>query len=249
MRHGSIEVTIKPDVSRGLMSLVGEYADMLLVLRSTKLRNKSTKKLVTFFSDFSDEQLVRECSTLSKAIDILIEKFKIYIFNIEILTASCKHFDKPQMKTCVQKYKQHLNEFLENTSVKEFMDNFQTKIIDHEIVEFVTLKMDESRIDCSLRALKTLICHFFGVIYKALGHCDTGAGCVCITWLVPSSLVPLLRMKAMQLSQKYLTSQGVLELVIGLRIAPSERECIYCSTLNLVTHVFLWHPASLLANI
>ena len=48
---------------------------------------------------------------------------------------------------------------------------------------------------------------------------------MCVTWIVPASLVSTLKAKAQQLSSEYLASRGVLELVIGLRIAPNEGLC------------------------
>ena len=219
MRHGSIEVYIKPDVPSALKSLLEEYADMLMVLRLTKPRKTTLTKLVTFISDFSEESSIRECSSLSDAISILTDKLKIYIFNIDILTASCKHFDRPAMKASVHKYKRHLDKFLSNTCVKEFMGCLQTEITDHSIVEPITLKLDERWTDCTLKALKTLIYHFFGNCSKALAHCDTDPGCVLITLLVPTSLVPTFKSTAERLSLECFSSQSVLELMAGLRIA------------------------------
>ena len=234
MHHGSIEVYIEPGVPSALKSLLEEYADMLMVLRLTKPRKTTLTKLVTFISDFSEESSIRRCSSLSDAINILIEKLKIYIFNIDILSASCKHFDRRKMKASVREYKQHLNEFLSNTSVKEFMGCLQTKIIDHSIVEPITLKLDESRTDCTLKALKTLIYHFFGNCSKALAHCDTGPGCVSITMLVPTSFVPTFKWMAEQLSCEYFASQGGLELVAGLRITGLNVHATYIQVLSLV---------------
>ena len=138
----------------------------------------------------------------------------IYLFNIDILSASCRHFNRPTMKASVRKYKRHLNEFFSN--VNEFMGCLQTKIIDHSIVEPITLKLDESRIDCTLKALKTLIYHFFGNCSKALAHCDTIYPSQCLfphLWYLP-----LNGWHAEQLSLEYFASQGGLELVAGLRI-------------------------------
>ena len=234
MRHGSIEVYIEPDVPSALKSLLEEYADMLMVLRLTKPRKTTLTKLVTFLSDFSNESSIQECSSLSDAINILTEKVMIYLFNIDILSASCKHFDRPAMKASVRKYKRHLDKFFSNTYVKEFMDCLQTKIIDHSIVEPITLKLDESRIDCTLKALKTLIYHFFGNCSKALAHCDTSSGCISITMLVPASLVPTFKWMAEQLSLEYFASQGGLELVVGLRITGLNVHATYIQVLSLV---------------
>ena len=93
------------------------------------------------------------------------------------------------------------------------------KIGDSSQLETIVVKLDKST---TLKALEKLMYHFFGIHYKACIHCGTGTGCVRVTWVVPMSLVPILREKAEQLSPEYLASKGVLELVIGLRIAPHE---------------------------
>ena len=226
MRHGPITVFVKPDVPKGLNVLLQKYAEMLLVLRSTSQAKNTFHKLKVYLSDYCEERSIRDCSTLSDVVDILIEKLKIYIFNIETLSAvaSCDYFaiECSEMKACVEKYKHHLDEFLSKESVKEFMGTLETEITNHSIVEPVTLKLNETKIDDTLKTLRKLVYHFFGNCSKALAHSDTGEGCVCITWLVPTSLVPTLKTMAKKHSQEYLASQGVLELVIGLRIIPNE---------------------------
>ena len=164
-------------------------------------------------------------------VDILVEKMKIYLFNIDTLNASCKYCDDI-IKHSVQEYKQHLNNFLSNTTVKEFMGALQTKVVDRTGLESITLKLDESRVDDTLKALNMFLYRFFGNCSKALNPYNTGPGCVCITWLVSTSLVPSLRAMAEQHTLKYLVSQGILELVIGnLQIKGNSCTC---------KHVHMW---------
>ena len=225
MRHGPIQVFVKPDVPEGLLSLMEKYADMLLVLRTTKLSSRNLRRVKLFLSDFCDEKSLRQCVTLCDIIDVLIEQLKIYIFNIESLDVSCKHFNT-KIKESVQKYKQDLNKFLSNTSVKEFKSALQTKILDASKLEPVVLKLDEIKSQGTLKNLKMLTYHFFGNSSKALVHCEVSPGCVRITWLVPVSLVPTLRAMAERHSRDYLTEQGVLELVIGYwQIFPDQGLC------------------------
>ena len=229
MRHGAITIFVKPDVPEGLNTLLRKYADMLHKLRSTSQAKKAFDSLKVYISDYCDEPSIRNCSTLSDVLDILIDKLIIYIFNIETLTASRNHF-AVEMKHCVENYKHHLDHFLSKTSVKELIGTLKTEITNHSVVESVTLKLDESKIDNTLKALKKLVYHFFGNCSKALAHSDTVEGCVCITWLVPTSLVPTLKAVAEQQFQKYLTNQGVLQLAIGPQIVPNEGlySCILC---------------------
>ena len=224
MRHGPIKVFVKPDVPEGLLSLMVKYAEMLLVLRTAKLSSGNFRRFTLFLSDFCDEKSLRQCVTLSAVIDVLIEQLKIYIFNIDSLDVmiSCKSFNA-KVKKSVQKYKQDLNMFLSNTSVKEFKNALQTQILDASTVESVVLKLNEIKGEDTLRNLKKLTYHFFGNSSKALVHCKVGPGCVCITWLVPMSLVPTLTVMAERHSRDYLTKQGVLQLVIGyLQIFPNQ---------------------------
>ena len=221
MWHGPLRVSVNPDVPQKLRVLLEEYADMLVILRISELSKDNFSKLKLFLDGYCSLESIKQCTSLCAVVDLLIKHLKIYIFNIDTLNASCKYFDDP-IKISVQEYKQHLCDFLTNTSIKKFARTLQTKVIDSTGIESITLKLDESRVEDTLKALNTLIYHLFGNCSKALNHCETGSGpgCVCITWLVSTSLVSTLRTMAEQHSQKYLASQGVLELVIGLRIAP-----------------------------
>ena len=225
MSHGSIQVSLKPDIPERVVFLMKEYAKMLLVLRTAKLSKAKLTILKTFLSDYCEESSIRECCTVSSIVDLLIQQLKIYIFNIDTLNASCEYFSSLKVNHSVEQYKQHLNRFLSSTSVKEFKGTLQTKIVNPKNIDCITLKLDEGRASDTLKKLKQLVYHFFGNISKVFIHCETCAGCVCITWLVPISLVPTLRTMAQQLSHEYLASHGVLELVIGLRIASNEGNC------------------------
>ena len=169
-----------------------------------------------------NEKSIRQCSTLDDVIDLLKEHLKIYIFNIDALKVSCKYFSSSEVDTSLQQYIKKLSHFFSNTSIIELMGILETEIVDSSKVETVTLKLKENRINDTLEALRKLIYHCFGNHHKAFIHCGAGKGCVRVTWVVPTSLVPILREKAEQLSPQYLASKGVLELVIGLRIAPDE---------------------------
>ena len=222
IQHGHIQVLVKSAVPEGLHQLMVEYADMLVTLKNAKLARKSFCCLKSFLSEFCDNELFEECSSLKEVVKCLKNELKISIFNVDTLTACCKHFVSSTVNESIQKYKELLKSFLSNTSVKEFQCSLQTKITSLDSVESVTLKLDETRSNDTLMALKKLVYHFFGNSCKTLIHCETRPGCVCVTWLVPMSLVPTLRIMAQQHSQDYLIGQGVLELVIGLRIAPNE---------------------------
>ena len=221
MSHGPIQVSLKPDVPERVVVLMKEYAKMLLVLRAAKLSKAELATLKTFLSDYCEEFSIRKCSTVSSIVDQLIKHLKIYIFNIDTLNASCEYFSSLEVNHSVEQYKQHLDRFLSSTSVKEFKGILQTQIVNPKSVEYLTLKLDEGRASDTLNKLKQLVYHFFGNISKTLFPCEVCVGCVCVTWLVPISLVPTLRTMAQQFSHEYLASHGVLELVIGLRIAPS----------------------------
>ena len=88
--------------------------------------------------------------------------------------------------------------------------------------ESITLKLDESRNNDTLKNLEKLVYDSFGVRGRALILIRTGMGCVCVTWLVPTSLVSTMRAIAEQRSDEYLANLGVLELVIDLRVVPNE---------------------------
>ena len=246
-----MQVFVKPgpDVPESLLPLMKSYANMLLVLRTTELPEEKFCRLKIFLSDVCNEKSIRQCSSLDDVIDLLKEHLKIYYFNIDTLNISCdyfcscdgRHICSCEVKASLEQYRQQLSDFLSNTSIIKFKGILKTKIVDSSKVETITVKLDESRTEDTLEALRKLIFHFFGIHYKAIILFRTDEGCVRITWIVPMSLVPIIREKAEQLSPEYLASKGVLELVISLRIAPNEGLYSIASitTLFLVFTAFL----------
>ena len=201
---------------------MGEYAVLLAVLSSTKLPKEDFDMLKQFLSRFCCETSIRTCSTMCDVVDILEEKLKIHMFNIDTLHACCKHFTITTENSCVERYKEQLKTFLSNTSVLGFKSSLLTEVADVSNVESVTLKLKDYVNNDTLNSLKHLAYYCFGNSYKALILCKIGPGCVCVTWLAPTSLVPTLRAIVKQHSQEYLSSIGVLEVVIGLRIVSNE---------------------------
>ena len=237
--HGPVEVVVKPEVPKELLALMEEYADMLLVLRTARLPKKRLSHLKFFLSDYCDESSFENCPSPEEIVKQLKVKLKIDIFNIDTLNACCKYFKSQIVNRSVQQYKKHLNKFLSTTSVKEFQYSLQTdEITCLDGTEPLTLKLKDSAIisNDTFMNLKKLVYHFFGHSSKALIFHKIHYGCVCVTWIVPASLVSTLRAKAQQLSSEYLASRGVLELVIGLRIAPNEGLCsITCKIQFMIT--------------
>ena len=211
-----------------LSSLLKDYADMLCVLRSTKLRNRKFGELRNFLSDYCDEKNIQQCLTISDVIDLLKEKLRIYPFNIDALNVSCKRFCNSKVETSLEQYRQQLSNFLSNTSVKDLQESLKTKLV-HGSTEFetVSLKLDDCWMENTLKHLKHLAHHLVGNYTKALIPMEASPGCVCVTWIVPTSIACNLREKAEQLSLEYLASRGVIEFVIGLRLSPNEGLCIH----------------------
>ena len=224
LHNGPVEVSVRvgSDVPKGLVPLMKSYAHMLVEFRKIELCEENFLDLTRFLSVFCDEESIQQCNTTDQVICSLQRNLKIYIFNIEPLEASCDHFHSSAVKTMLDQYRDQLKHFLSNCSVKEFKGVLKTEIRASSKVETVTVKLEESIAEYTLGALRKLIFHFFGVLYKVLLHCGIDDGCVRVTWVVTASLIPILREKAEQLSPEYLASKGVLELVIGLRIVPNE---------------------------
>ena len=239
MRHGPVKVSVGPSVPEELFALMDKYYNMLLVVKTAKLSSKKFRKLKLFLSDYCAEKSIQLCENLCAIIDLLVDCLKLYIFNIDTLTVSCKHFYDAKVQVSVQEYKKHLDKFLSSTQVKNFKDALRTKVLDCSCVEEITLKLNESINNNTLRELNNLVHHFFGNISRGLIHCKIDLGCVCITWLLPVSMVPTLRAMVKQRLQDpdyqdHLERQGVLELVIGLRI-----EGLYTTTYY---HIDLYAP-------
>ena len=223
MQHGPIKVIVSPDVSKSLLSLMEEYAEMLVVLRMTKLPEKKFIELTLFLSSYCQASICY-CSTLNNVIEFLQENMKIWIFNIDTLIAIKEKFNSNKVTSSIERYRQYLKKFCTSTSVNEFQDALEVQInnTSHDF-DSIILKLRKSRrTKDTLQDLKKLAYHIFGVHSKALIYIRTGRGCVCITWLVPTSMVSTMRAMAEQQSEEYLANLGVLELVIGLRVAPNE---------------------------
>ena len=204
-----------------------EYAGMLVVLEETELCTKEMRQLKSFLSGYCNETAFENCSSPKKVVDMLKVKLKIYIFNIDTLTACCEYFRSQHVSQSVQQYKEHLHTFLSTKSVKDLQSSLQTKVISFDNVDVITLKLNETVSNDTLENLNKLVHHFFGNSSEALILHKIRPGCICVTWIVPSLLVPTLKAKATKLSIEYLASNGVLELVIAdLRIAPNEGLCI-----------------------
>ena len=214
---------IKLGFSKELDSLLEEYANMLAVVRVTKLSDEKFSILKNFFSDYLVcEKSFQQCLTLDDIVNLLQDKLWIHPFNVNTLKTSCKHFCSSKVENSLQRYKQQLDKFLSSTSVVDFKNLLSTQMSEINDMETVTLKLDESWWTCDIRRLERLIYHFFRSCAKAFILKEVHSGCVCITWIVPTSIVPKAIVKAKQLSPEYLARKGVIELVIGLRIAPNE---------------------------
>lgn len=211
-----------------LVSLVDEYVTLLLVLRSTHLSHGALTKVTYFLSDFCEESSISECSSLSAVIDMLQEKLKIFIFNIDALSASSKHFDNSRANQLIQQYRQRVNSFLEKTPITQLWKrSLCRQIADCEYFESIAVKLGERKAgEDTLKTLNRLTYKFFGVSSKAMILSQIN-GREYITWLVPTSLVPTLRTAARSISTNELARHGVLEIVIGLRILSVEGKYTY----------------------
>ena len=119
MEHGPIKVVVERDIPKKLLTLMEEYSDMLVVLQTAILSESELERLKLFLSDYCDESSLEEFIT-QELVKQLKAKLRIYIFNIDTLTACCKYFRNDEVSQSIQQYKGHLNTFLSTTSVKEF---------------------------------------------------------------------------------------------------------------------------------
>ena len=195
---------------------------MLVVVQTARLSEEKLSQLKLFLSNYCDEQSFKVCPSSEEIVEQLKAKLKIHIFNIDTLDACNNYFENDGVSQSIQQYKEHLDNFLSATSVKEFQSTLKTGALTaclDDTEPRITLKLDEKTSDDTLMNVKKLAYYFFGSSSKALIISDIHIGSVCVTWIVPVSLVSALSAKALQLSTEYPGSRGV---VIGLRIAPNE---------------------------
>ena len=194
---------------------------MLYLLRKVSLSSEALEDLKYCLFDLChDDQSFLDCSSTAA----LVQQLKRYIslFNIEILMIILDKFDSSTVEESVQKYKQQLDIFLSNTSIKQLKDAFQSQTPLPNDVESVTMKLDESRAEATLTSLKKLAYYLFGINSNTLILFEVRAGCIAIRWLVPMAVVPILKKKVEQHSLATLSRLGVLELVIGLKVTSPE---------------------------
>ena len=211
--HGPIRLAVSADIPRQLLNLMQRYADMLLLLRMSSLPSEKMKLLRLYLRDLCDDQLFLDCSSTFEIVDQL--KRYISIFNIDILLMIIGKFI--EFKEAVQEFEKFRLEFLSNTAVDELRDAFNKQAPLETNVESITLKLKEMGSDFTLKALRNLAHHLFG-IEKAMVLIAVRAGCIAVTWTIPVSLVPVLKRNVEQHSLTYLQRLGVLEIVIGHRI-------------------------------
>ena len=224
----AVEISLNAELSDKLCCLNDEYAYMLMVLKRSD-NDISDKDLFIDLKEylnglFSTEKSFSDCPSLKCVVTLLEHESKISLFDIRPLVFCCKRsFLVPEVRQIILNYDTQLNTFWSGVSLKNFRCSLKERIEGIKGMAEVTVKLDDTAVNyTSAEIIKKLPYELFGVSSKALILCEVHQGCVCITWCVPSSLVPTLREKAEQLSSEYLASKGVLELVIGLRIVPNE---------------------------
>ena len=217
--HGPICLAVSADIPKQLINLMQRYADMLLLLRMSSLPPEKMKVLRFYLYDLCEDQLFLDCSSP----EAIVEQLKRYIsmFSIDILLIIIIKFI--EFQEAVQEYDKFRQEFLSNTAVHELKDAFNKQAPLESSVESITLKLKEMGTDFTLKALRKLAYHLFGISYKAMILFDVRAGCIAVTWVVPVSLVPMLKKNIEQChSLTDLQRLGVLELVIGHWIVTPE---------------------------
>ena len=221
-----VAYVVNRTTSGELVSLMKDYISMVSRLRQAELSDNMLTNVKKFLDDYCRPRdcLILECSSFSAVVDLLINKLYIYVFNIDTLAACSKYFEATELTLFVhviQQYDQQLHIFLDNTSVTDFKDSLQSQVKRHGILEEITMKLDKTKRNATLTTLKELALHCFGSSSKLLSLVKICAGCVCVTWVAPTSLVPVatLRMEVERLSREDLANCGVHEIVItGLHV-------------------------------
>ena len=224
LSHGPVvaHVVVNHTISGELISLMKDYISMVSTLRKAELLDDMLMNVKIFLDNYCRDRSILDCSSFSAVVDLLIDKLYIYVFNIDTLTACSKYFEANELTLFVQQYDQRLRTFLSSTSVTDFKDSLQSQVKRRGNLERITMKLDKAKSNATLTTLKELTLHCFGDSSKLLSLVKICTGCVCVTWLAPTLLVPTLRMEVERLSHEDLADRGVREIVIGLRVAPSE---------------------------
>ena len=246
MEHCSVEMFVEPCIIEDLRSLMKDYSHMLTLLKTAEMSTTNFGCLKKFLSTYCDDMSLKEYSCLDCLIEQLEIESIIYLFNIDTLIVCCTPNQRGtfqpyfESKVCgtVLEYREQIKVFLDSKPINEFRCSLRDIKEKHDNVE-VTLKLKEPTSKVTAKRLLKIPCQIFGITGKRFHLREVRPGCVCVTWCVPTSLVPTLREKAEQLSPEYLASKGVLELVIGLRIAPNEGLCMYDTLYSAIVNDIL----------
>ena len=211
----SVEIRMAADLERKLSLLNEKYAYMLMVLQRSELSEKELSNLRFFLSTFCNDMSLKRCDSLECLVELLQLTSKISLFNIEPLAACCKcQLLVAEVRRVILNYKMHYKRFWLGASLRNFRCSLKERIDEFEGMAEVSLKLNNiAASNTAAEIIEKLPYELFGVSSKAMVLCKVQKGCVCITWVIPMSLIPTLKEKA-QLSPEYLASKGVLKLVI-----------------------------------
>ena len=232
MEHCSVEMFVEPCIIEDLRSLMKDYSHMLTLLKTAEMSTTNFGCLKKFLSTYCDDMSLKEYSCLDCLIEQLEIESIIYLFNIDTLIVCCTPNQRGtfqpyfESKVCgtVLEYREQIKVFLDSKPINEFRCSLRDIKEKHDNVE-VTLKLKEPTSKVTAKRLLKIPCQIFGITGKRFHLREVRPGCVCVTWCVPTSLVPTLREKAEQLKSDlhivvllFDVSQGTTKLINRLAV-------------------------------
>ena len=114
----------------------------------------------------------------------------------------------------IKAFYEELDVFSKSAKLKDFLEFHPDGKHDYEGVQPVVLKLSSCWLNMSLQNLQNLTKVFFLNESKNLTHMIIQEGCICVRWLVPESVLPLL-VSLSKHQVKFMMQVGIIRLTIG----------------------------------
>ena len=226
------EITVIPDdpVAKNLKELYNEFVKLVNNIKNAldKLIENGTLRIIEI-SDYLGEYFRVRGLTDATDIRTLFEGlWALYSYlDIEVLEVIVENEDfqiEEKLEKDMKTYKEHLEEFKESTTLTEFKKAVEEAFIPNPEVTSTTrevvIKINRYWGKKTLENFKTLINHMF---HQRMTHIHVEEGCICITLIVPQSVVEYV-LKIAPIKKEFASVIGMFELTVDGKLILQEKE-------------------------
>ena len=207
-----------PKVVNELQTLEWEFATLLVnVIRLWSQYKIDVSEVKEFYASYISDEEFETCSSFQDVLEQLRKGDHISTLNIEAIRAACNILQgrlKMEMKEIFESYERKKDEFLNSTSVEEFMCAAVKLKLNNPNMSEVIIKIPEDSACCkqTLKDVEELAKKAFGNYSKSFVHLRVEPESVCIIWWYPRHLTSELKQSV---RRAVLIEEGVEELSIA----------------------------------